>query len=201
MPCAIKNCKIKTGINPKTGLCTSCDQCFSGLNKRMQSQERQSVAREQHLAQRRGGDAHGVVHSEEDQLNPVSEGSLPKVDLAELVGNYNQMETNGTSADTSKVLKDILGVVINMYAKSDDIETVKKVAEENSNRISQLEAKVGKPEDIALPLGLAVRFLPLPCMGVSELDNVRMAFKEKNYETYNRSERKQVFASYSKFQI
>ena len=146
----------------------------------MQSQERQSVAREQHLAQRRGGDAHGVVHSEEDQLNPVSEGSLPKVDLAELVGNYNQMETNGTSADTSKVLKDILGVVINMYAKSDDIETVKKVAEENSNRISQLEAKVGKPEDIALPLGLAVRFLPLPCMGVSELDNVRMAFKEIN---------------------
>ena len=50
MPCAIKNCKIKSNINPKTGLSTTCDQCFSGIGRKMQSQERQSVAREQKVA-------------------------------------------------------------------------------------------------------------------------------------------------------
>ena len=127
MPCAIKNCKAKSNINPKTGLCTSCDQCFSGLTKRMQSQERQSVAREQQLAQRRGGgDVHSAVNSVEDQPNFDSEGSLPKVDLAKLVANHNQMETGEAIADTSKVLKDILGAVINMYAKSEGLEKVSK---------------------------------------------------------------------------
>ena len=57
---------------------------------------------------------------------------------------------------------------------------VKKVSEENTYRITQLEAKVGKPDDIALPLGLAVRYLPLPSEGNTELENVRMALNEIN---------------------
>ena len=57
---------------------------------------------------------------------------------------------------------------------------VKKVSEENTYWITQLEAKVGKPDDIALPLGLAVRYLPLPSEGNTELENVRMALNEIN---------------------
>ena len=189
MPCAIKNCKIKSNINPRTGLCPSCDSCFSGISRRMQSQERQSVARDQHLAQRRGDGYSGAPSGDDsDEDNQQAAGSsggggtrnLPRVDLAQLVASHSTMERNGTIADTSKVLKDILGVVINMYAKGEDIETVKKVTEENSFRISQLEAKVGSAEEVALPLGLAVRHLPLPGEGVTELDNVRMAFREIN---------------------
>ena len=190
MPCAIKNCKIKSNINPRTGLCPSCDSCFSGISRRMQSQERQSVARDQHLAQRRGDGYSGAPSGgdDSDEDNQQATGSsggggtrnLPRVDLAQLVASHSTMERNGTIADTSKVLKDILGVVINMYAKGEDIETVKKATEENSFRISQLEAKVGSAEEVALPLGLAVRHLPLPGEGVTELDNVRMAFREIN---------------------
>ena len=186
MPCVIKNCKIKSNISPKTGLCPSCDSCFSGIARRIQSQDRQGAARDQYLAQRRGdAGAPGGDDSDEEnqQTTPGASvgggGSLPKVNLAQLVASHNSME-NGTTADTSKVLKDILGVVINMYAKGDELEKVKKVAEENSFRISQLEAKVGNADEIALPHGLAVRHLPLPGDGVSELDNVRMAFREIN---------------------
>ena len=136
----------------------------------MQSQERQSVARDQHLAQRRGdgyGGAPSGDDSDEDSQQSTGagegcvDGNLPKVNLSQLVANHSSLE-NGATVDSSKVLKDILGVVINMYAKGEDIEKVKKVAKENSFRISQLEAKVGAAEDIALPLGLAVRHLPLP---------------------------------------
>ena len=147
----------------------------------MQSHERQSVARDQHVAQRRG--AGGGESDEEERQQHSSYGAqanLPKVDLAQLVASHNTMEANGTVGDTSKVLKDILGVVINMYAKGEDIDNVKKVAEDNSYRISQLEAKIGKPEEVSLQLGLAVRHLPLPGQGLTELDNVRMAFKEIN---------------------
>ena len=88
------------------------------------------------------------------------------------------MGSDSAAVDSSKVLKDILGVVINMYAKNDDIEKVKKTSYENAYRIAQLEAKVGNADEIALPLGLAVRHLPLPSEGTTELDNVRLAFKE-----------------------
>ena len=142
----------------------------------MQSQERQSVAREQRVAERRG--VTGGDSSDEDSA--LAGRNLPKVDLGHLISSHSALESDGNSVDSSIVLKEILGVVINMYAKSEGLEKVKKLGEENAYRISQLEAKVGRPEDIALPLGLAVRHLPLPCEGVSELENVRMALREVN---------------------
>ena len=57
MPCAIKNCKIKTNLNPRTGLCSSCDQCFSGIARRMERHDRQSTARDQQHAQNRSADS------------------------------------------------------------------------------------------------------------------------------------------------
>jgi len=174
MPCAIKNCKIKSNLNPKTGLCASCDQCFNGIARRMQSQERQSVAREQvHAQHRRGREAAADEGSDED-----TGVGLPKVDLGQLISSHKMMGSENADIDSSKVLKDILGVVLNMYAKSEDIDNLKNVSEKNSYRISQLEAKVGRSDEVALPLGLAVRNLPLPSEGNTELDNVRLALKE-----------------------
>ena len=174
MPCAIKNCKIKSNLNPKTGLCASCDQCFNGIARRMQSQERQSVARDQvHAQHRRGREAVADVGSDDE-----TGVGLPKVDLGQLINSHKMMGSEDADIDSSKVLKDILGVVLNMYAKSEDIDNLKNVSEENSYRISQLEAKVGRSDEVALPLGLAVRNLPLPSEGSTELDNIRLAFKE-----------------------
>ena len=127
MPCAIKNCKIKSNINPKTGLCTSCDQCLSGLARRMASQERQSSARDQQHALHRANTVGGAGSSDEgDGPNGSETGVLPKVDLKQLISSHSAMGSDSAAVDSSKVLKDILGVVINMYAKNDDIEKVKK---------------------------------------------------------------------------
>ena len=92
MPCAIKNCKIKSNINPRTGLCTSCDQCFSGLARRMASQERQSSAREQQHAQHRATTGGGAGSSDEgDGLHGGESSVLPKVDLKQLISSHNAM--------------------------------------------------------------------------------------------------------------
>ena len=128
MPCAIKNCKVKSNISPRTGLCPSCDMCFSGVSKRMQRHDRQSEARgAQHHAHRHGGgdgDDHDAPPAQqhgfgENQTQSSSQQSLPKIDLAQLISSHNTMD-NGAAVDAPKVLKDILGVLINMHAKTDD---------------------------------------------------------------------------------
>ena len=191
MPCAIKNCKIKSNINPRSGLCPSCDQCFSAVHKRMQRNERQSEARDAQFGANRGaGGGHHVQPPQPGQddagpghTNPSDSATrsqeLPKVDLESMITTHASIE-NGDKVDGPKVMKDLLAVMINMYAKQDELDEVKKVGENNAFRISQLEAKVGGPGDISLLLGLAVRNLPLPRNGTTELDNVRDAFKEVN---------------------
>ena len=68
----------------------SCDSCFSGISRRMQSQERQSVARDQQLAQRRGdgygGPPSGGDNDEDNQQTTggglvVAEGSFQRLIL------------------------------------------------------------------------------------------------------------------------
>ena len=71
MPCcAVRNCKIKTNINPRTGSCTSCDQCL------LLWPNQQGAARDYQLAQR------GVVipmAGVEEQVRSGPKGILPKV--------------------------------------------------------------------------------------------------------------------------
>ena len=141
MHCAIKNCKVKSNINPRSGLCPSCDQCFNGVTKRMQRHDRQSEARDaQHdtnrgnLHQGEPGVPAGASHLPPSDnlfsfpnLNTpqVDQRNLPKVDLGNLITSYETRST-GNYVDGPKVLKDLLGVMINVYAKQSDIDAVKK---------------------------------------------------------------------------
>ena len=71
--------------------------------------------------------------------------------------------------------------MINVYAKSEEIETVKKQITSLEQRISSLEAKSGMPEEVSQRLGIAIKNLPMPVMtGQSELENVRQTFQEIN---------------------
>ena len=99
MPCAIKNCKIKSNISTRTGLCSSCDSCFSGIARRMERHDRQSHARDNQHAQNRGdgvGDESG--HDGAGSSSDNSGGPLPKVDLGQLINSHNTME-NGSNID------------------------------------------------------------------------------------------------------
>ena len=166
--------------------------------KRMNNQGRQSEAREalrdanrvlgdhqqaDHVHRDPVPEAHGrddVFNTQSQSDQNVSQPSLPKVDLKNLISSYENIESTDDSQTNSKVLKDILAVMINVYAKQEDIDAVKKTGEENSFRISQLQAKIGGPDDIALPLGLAIRNLPLPQRGLTELQTVMSVITQVN---------------------
>ena len=75
-------------------------------------------------------------------------------------------------------MTDMYGMLLNVLSKQSENDAIKEEVKDHGARIRELEAKVGDPTDISEKLGLAVRNLPLPSPGQSELDNVRAAFNE-----------------------
>ena len=71
-------------------------------------------------------------------------------------------------------MKDIFCVLIHVYARNEEIEQLKNKVQSLESRVLQLETKVGAPKDISLQCGIiAVRNLPFPKDGQSELENVK----------------------------
>ena len=64
-------------------------------------------------------------------------------------------------------------MMVNLSAKQAEIDTVKTVVKSNTSRIDELESKVGNSNQVSIPLGIAIRHLPPPPQGTSELQQVR----------------------------
>ena len=186
MPCAIKNCKIKSNINSRTGLCTSCDQTFSGISRRVYRQDKQTEGRDQqHAAHRGGGDMdetdHGSdfqEHSPRTTSSPAAGGqpttaTTPLVDVQSLHSSYSKMMADGSQP---KIFTDMFGMMLQVVSKQTENELTKVEVKSNTNIIQELEAKVGGPKK----LGLYMCGLPFPQNGQSELENVRAAIVEIN---------------------
>ena len=75
-------------------------------------------------------------------------------------------------------MTDMYGMLLNVLSKQTETDALKQEVKDHSFRIKELEAKVGDPNEISEKLGLALRNLPLPNPGNSELDNVRAALSE-----------------------
>ena len=83
-----------------------------------------------------------------------------------------------SSGTQPKILTDMFGMMLNVVSKQAESDNLKTEVRGNTDRITELEAKVGGPDQISEKLGLAIRNLPLPAVGSSELDNVREALTE-----------------------
>ena len=70
-------------------------------------------------------------------------------------------------------------------SKQHENEGLKAKVDANTDRIEQLEAKVGDPQDVAYPRTIAIRKLPLPPLGVSDLQNAQHYLKEIKIEGVN----------------
>ena len=75
-------------------------------------------------------------------------------------------------------MANMYGMLLNVLSKQSENDAVKQEIKDHEFRIRELEAKVGDSSDISEKLGLAVRNLPLPTSGQSELENVRAALNE-----------------------
>ena len=94
----------------------------------------------------------------------------PSMDIPNLQNSYNEMVSSGSQP---KILTDMFGMMLNVLSKQNENDKVIEEVKSNVNRIRELEAKVGGPDQISEKLGLAIRNLPMPPPGVSELSNFR----------------------------
>ena len=99
----------------------------------------------------------------------------PPIDIVSLQNTYNQLRNSSTE---SPLLLDMFAVILNIHSKQSDNDKLKGKVDETISRLEAVEAKVGDTEEVAERLGLAVRFLPFPATGYSDLDMVRQMFSE-----------------------
>ena len=196
MTCSNKGCKIKAKINTRTGLCPGCEEFFQGVNRRVDHLDRRHQARDRSHDARRNLDGNHAV--EEPATNqppgnnlvnfpPASAASmshLPSVDLNEIIKSCEAAK-NGDQVDTGKVLGDMMGMIVHMFAKQSENDAIKEQVHSNTDKIACLEAKVGDSNEVAYARSVAIRKLPLPPLGVTELQNVQHFLKEIKAEGFN----------------
>ena len=103
----------------------------------------------------------------------------PVMNMASLQSTYNQMLAGGgAGGPQDRIMADMYGMLLNVLSKQSENDAFKQEIKDHGFRIRELEAKVGDSSEISEKLGLAVRNLPLPTSGQSELENVRAALNE-----------------------
>ena len=192
MVCSNKGCKIKANISARSGLCQTCEAFVRNANRRMEHQDRQNQSRSS------SHDAHRNLH-DGDELGPEhgagpshagappqrnifnypkpNEQALPEVDISEIIKSCEEAK-KGNQVDTGKVLSDICGMMVHMFSKQNENEGIKTQVVSNTDRIEQLESKIGDPNDVSYSRSIAIRKLPLPPHGVTELENAQHYLKE-----------------------
>ena len=98
---------------------------------------------------------------------------------------------SGTSAASAQAgpnndqFNDMYGMLVHLCKKSSETEEMKTEISSNKHRLCRLKARLGNPDDIAVPLSLAIRNLPLPAHGSDDLQIIRALFLEINAKDVN----------------
>ena len=99
----------------------------------------------------------------------------PPVDIQSLQHSYNQLLVNGPQPHTQAQM---FGMMLHLVSKQTENDLVKNEVLRNTQRIQELENKIGDETVVSEKLGLVIRNLPMPQEGHTELDNVRDALTE-----------------------
>jgi len=102
----------------------------------------------------------------------------PMMDIPSLQNTYSQMVSGGPQSQNPQMLTDMYGMLLNVLSKQTENDHIKEEVRSNSDRIRELENKVGKAEEVSEKLGIGIRNLPMPASGKTELENVRAALYE-----------------------
>ena len=103
---------------------------------------------------------------------------LPNIDVNRLYDTFTSMESGGDNVNPDRAIRDMYGMMLHMFSQSSENERVKTTVNQCVARIDALEAKIGNGDEVSIPLSLAVRNMPLPSPGVTDLQLVQAAFKE-----------------------
>ena len=73
---------------------------------------------------------------------------------------------------------DMFAIILNIHSKQSETDNVKTEIKQANARLDAVEAKIGGEHDVAERLSLALRQLPLPAHGYTDLDMVRQVLAE-----------------------
>ena len=201
----MRNCKNTREVDPINKLCPPCNTWFKEKNKRLSSLERQQNAREDLQNQNRNLNSPGNSSpmnmtgasappppppaSSHPPLNvtppfhpstaslvpPARPPTPPPIDITSIQDTYNQLKNSATE---SPATLDMFALMLNIHSKMSDTEAVRCELKKATTRLDALEAKVGDDKEVAERLGLAIRFLPLPPSGYTDLDIAKQILAE-----------------------
>ena len=196
----MRNCKNVRDLDPITKLCPPCSTWHKDFNKRLASHERQQTAREEIQNQNRNIDssppptqawspstqapqqAPAAFPAALPTASSVLSVEPPPIDVRSLQNSYNQLKNSSgspVSLDTLPGLTlDMFALMLNIHSKMSETDAVRCEVKKATTRIEALEAKVGGMDEVSEKLGLAIRFLPLPPAGFSDLDIARQILTE-----------------------
>ena len=202
MRCTMRNCKNVRELDPVSKLCPPCNAWQKDFNKRVSGQERRQSAREGVQNQNRNlnpspSPASNRTTSPSTQQasavtppiaafrTPVGSGpdsAPPPIDVQSLQNSYNQLKNSKGSPVTLDTLHgqtlDMFALMLNIHSKMSETDAFRSEVTKANTRIDALEAKVGGINEVSEKLGLAIRFLPLPPTGFSDLDIARQILAE-----------------------
>ena len=99
--------------------------------------------------------------------------------------SINTTSAGGMPQQSNDRIEDIHAMVAHLIKKSDEADQMKAKLSSNTERLERIEAKLGKPDDLAVPLSLAIRNLPPPESGEDDLQIVKAVLFEINAKDVN----------------
>ena len=187
MSCSNQGCNASRTLTSNRGLCINCDKLASMTQRRYENSQRQSQARLQSQSSHRMIDSSlsPVQELQQQQQTPsYSSGhnqaragnmSEPLVNVSSLRESYHDLVASGTE---SKILTDMYAMMLQIVSRQDEADKMKEEVQKNTERITELEKKIGDSSEIAERLGIVIRNLSLPGEGKSELQHVREALSQ-----------------------
>ena len=126
MSCSNKGCKVKANINPRSGLCPTCEVFCRNVSKRLEIQESDQAARDVAPGAHRNlddddlskvaGTNNAAAPPRPNLVNfptPNAKHALPQVDLNEIIKSCEDAK-KGENVDARKVLNDMLGMMVHI---------------------------------------------------------------------------------------
>ena len=113
-----------------------------------------------------------AIQTPSDLSMAASSSVPPPLNLSSLQSSYSEILTKGWDP---KHFSAMFGMLLQVVSKQQDMDSVCLTVQSNTERIRELENKVGGSDEISEKFGLLIRNLPLPPSGKSDLDQVRDA--------------------------
>ena len=113
---------------------------------------------------------------------PDGTQATPGIDIDKLQATFHSLGAgSSTGTDPNPAMRDMFGMMLYLCSKSGESEQMKTQLSTNTHRLDRIEARLGgNPDNIAVPLSLAINNLPIPAPGTEDIELVKALFREIN---------------------